>query len=188
MSDFKNGTGNQGLLNFEIDSLTEDSVLIVQAQKQHTAIDGTIVLSQVMLANSTAVLIEPNPEQALKLRVSTIGEAENKQTHIQIEQGQLGIFYRLVYEGKPLGTVYFHQHDAHDNALKKGLAQLRLGVDFVLRSDSLSDKTLPLAQRYPTSAELLLAGEIDKDKLTITAMKARTQVTTTLTRWELSNA
>ncbi|MFC1794572.1 hypothetical protein ACFL3Q_13395, partial [Planctomycetota bacterium] len=134
------GTGNE--LELKIGPLTDDSLVIVRAQKYHQASPDSqtaqSVPSAVQLEQAAVVLVRPDP--APPLRVKVLMEGAVTSGDIQVFDGQPGIFYyfRQTPEGKEFEwPAYFHKRDDRDKSLNKGLDQLKLDIDFVVASDPL---------------------------------------------------
>jgi hypothetical protein len=162
--------GGGGQLNLSLDSVNEDSLIILQAEKQHQAGRRTIP-SAVQLRQAVIFLVEPNPQPALTLRIRIMAGAARS---IQVANGQTGVFYhfRLTADGEEISLpAYFHQW-ATDNAPEnKGIGQLRIEGNFVVTStESPQAPVVDLAAPLPANATLH-----------IRARKARTNVTIDLT-------
>jgi hypothetical protein len=176
----KPGTG--GNLEFAFDALTDDSLFIVQANKTHevgTTEDGTTITlpSAVQLVQAVVVLVEPNPAQALILKVTLI--AGKTDGTLQVSGGQPGVFYhfRRTANGSDIALpAYFHKRDESDTAYNKGLNQLKLEVDFVIPRDYPRNAALDLTRESPP-APLLDTPALNVDStLHIRAVKAQTRV------------
>ncbi len=136
--------GNGGELVLTGDGLTADSLIIVQAQKEHRY--SKAITSAVQLQPAVVVLVRPDPARQLQLRARL--EDDVIQGPIQVLGGQPGVFYhfRTAPDGDDLGLPgYFHQRDAVDPARNKGVDQLQVEVDFVIAP--------PLLQAHPNLAE-----------------------------------
>lgn len=183
MGDFQAGSG--GELQTKINALTGDSLIIIQAVKEHqAAIEDQFIQSAVQLEQAAAVLVHPDPVPALRLRVPVAGEETAGTT--QVFDGQPGVFYyfRLDPEGNDLGLpAYFHKRDDRDKAVNKGLGQLKLEVDLVVAVDLPTSKiheSTRLAE-VPPEPPLLETGRLPTDTtLHIRAVKAQTRVATSL--------
>jgi hypothetical protein len=84
-------TGNDGELTFQTGPLTADSLIIVQAAKQHQITDNDPVASAIRLEQTVALLVRPNPLAPLRLRLpvdhtATLGL-------LLAFGGQPGVFY-----------------------------------------------------------------------------------------------
>jgi hypothetical protein len=175
----KQGTG--AALELQVSGLIEDTLLIVQASKQHavdSAEDGSpITLSTaVQLRQAAVVLVEPNPAQALTLKVLLINGATDGTLHVT--GGQPGVFYHIRHQadGDDIALpAYFHQHDDQDPELNKGLDQLQLEVDFVIARDYPADDNLDLTRQSPPDP-IVETDPLSDTTLFIYAVKARTRV------------
>ncbi len=178
------GTGSELLLT--TDALTDDSLIIVQAEKTHQVSPdpqtAQTISSSVQLEQAAAVLVRPNPAPPLRVKVLV---AEGKTNGaLYVFDGQPGIFYhfRRGPEGDDLGLpAYFHQRDDQDERMNKGLDQLTIGVDFVIaRPWSPAAASANLAE-VPPEPPLLETGPLPVDTtLHIRAVKAQTRVATPL--------
>ncbi|NJO15954.1 MAG: hypothetical protein HC877_09435 [Thioploca sp.] len=158
--------GNGGELDLVLmDPLTEDSLIILQAEKQHQT-GNTHIPSAVQLHQPIVLLAQPDPTPALFLRIFvTAGEAHA----IQVANGQTGVFYhfRLATDGEDISLpAYFHQWATNETQTDKGIGRLRIERDFVIATTT-SPKTPVLELTTPLPAEATLY---------ISARKARTNV------------
>ena len=175
------GTG--GDLVLTTNALTDDILVIVQAQKHHDA--PQVTSSAVRLAQVAAVLVRPDPAPPLHLAFA-MGAAESK-GELQVFGGQPGVFYYMQdnSEKKDLGMpAYFHKRDARDRTVNKGMEQLAMEVDFVIARSwprSGVGAVVDLAQAPPQSP-LLETGPLSAGmRLSIRAVKGQTRVATPLT-------
>lgn len=178
------GTGDD--LRITIDELTDDSLVIVQAEKVHEvsqdAQTAQTLLSAVQLEQAAAILVQPDPAPPLRIKVWV--EAAETTGDLYMFDGQPGVFYhiRRAPEGDDLGLpAYFHKRDAQDQRVNKGLDQLAIEVDFVVaRGLSAAAPGASLAEVAPESP-LLETGRLPLDTpLHIRAVKAQTRVATAL--------
>jgi hypothetical protein len=155
------GTG--GALAFTTPALTDDSLLIVQASKEHQA--AHVVSSAIQLEQTAVILVRPNPAPALRL-VPVEPAATSRA--FQVFDGQPGVFYsfRREPERTALGLpVYFHQKDETDQTVNKGLDQLMIDVDFVVAAEE------------PPAAPILETGVLPAGTIcSVLAVKAQTGV------------
>ncbi len=153
----KVGTGSDDILQFTLDPLMDDHLVIIKAQKEHQVTVIEKIPSAVQLEQAAVVLVRPNPAPSLSLeKTETSGE-------LKVSGGQQGVFYyfRLTSNGDYLGLpAYFHK-------LNKGLNQLKIEVDYVITG-------LPGALEAP----ILETGSLldDATTLHVHAMKAQTRV------------
>lgn len=175
--------GNGGTLSLQVSEVTRDSVILVQAQKDHWAREKVNIPSSVQLQQAALLLVRPAPRPALRLGVEMAG-AQTTGT-LEVSGGQPGVFYEVRSEpaGAPLGLpAYFHKMDERNAALNKGLDQLRIGVDFVLSRGAVRPATTSaeLASTPPLTP-LLFTGPLDAGTtLSFRAVKAQTRVATDL--------
>ena len=169
------GTG--GALACTIPALTDDSLLIVQASKEHQAAPG--VSSALQLEQAAVILVRPNPAPALRL---VPVEPAATSGAFQVFDGQPGVFYyfRREPEGTELGLpVYFHKKDDTNPAMNKGIDQLRIGVDFVVAPTLPADQaqaSVSLAE-VPPAAPILETGALPVGTVcSVRAVKAQTGV------------
>ena len=180
--------GNGGDLNFTIQSLTDDSLIIIQALKHHAVNEKEpevrIIPSAIQLRMAALVLAGPDPIPGLRLTVPV--QDDKTSGTILVEGGQPGVFYyfRRTRQGKDLGfPAYFHKHDDRDESQNKGLDQLKLKIDFVVAANhpagSVGEMDDP-ATITPQSP-ILETGRLKTDStLHIRAVKAQTRVKTPL--------
>jgi hypothetical protein len=133
------GTG--GTLEIALGSLDRDTVLLVQAIKQHRngplGTTSETISSAMQLDRALALLVRPNHGQAL--RVLAMLEGEAAEGPLQVTDGQPGVYYELRLEGaaSPIDLpAYFHQRDDVDARFNKGIDQLRVEVDLALARDA----------------------------------------------------
>jgi hypothetical protein len=173
--------GNGGTLRLPVSALTQDSVILVRAHKEHQG--RAKVPSMVQLQQAALLLTRPNPQPELKLGVEMAG-AQTTGT-LEVSGGQPGVFYEV--RSDPAGNAfewpaYFHKTDERDATLNKGLGQLRIEVDFVITRGTLRPATTPaeLASTPPLTP-LLSTGPIAANTtLHLRAIKAQTRVATNL--------
>nr|VFK77830.1 MAG: hypothetical protein BECKSD772D_GA0070982_100244 [Candidatus Kentron sp. SD] len=170
----KPGTG--GELSFDTGVLNEDTLAIIEARKNHETGDTTMP-SALQLTHAAAVLVEPNPAQALTLA----WQDNNPSTGwMKVTGGQPGVFYyfRFTSDGADEGLpAYFHKQDENDSALNKGIEQSKIGVGFVISRVGSDESDTDLA-RTPPPSPLLEIGAIPDGAtaLTVRAVKAQTRV------------
>jgi len=167
----KSGTG--GLLQFALKGLTEDSFILVQAEKSHQVLPEAIP-SIVSLAQATALLVRPDPAPALSLRVDVTKPAAIDS--IMLSGGQLGVFYYLrpTPESPDLARpAYFHQKDPQDASQNKGLGELKIGVDFVVPRDFPQKPLQAPAKSFPLDPLLAIENASLGSTLSILAVKAQ---------------
>lgn len=175
------GTG--GDLRLAIPSLTDDSLIIVQALKQHRvdadSPDLAIITSAVHLNQAAALLVRPDPERVLTLRVPLIGAQTGDS--LQVAGGQLGVFYH--FRPSPAGDdfplpAYFHQRDEHDVTQNKGVDQLGVEIDLALATDLQPPLAVgaDLARAFPRLPLLDITPLPAGTSLACRAVKAQTKV------------
>jgi hypothetical protein len=173
------GTG--GDLQFKLSGLTNDSLVIVQAEKSETVSD-TPQPSQTAIQLEQAAVILVRPDPTPPLRVKVLLEGAETSGEIQVFDGQPGVFYyfRLQPDDDDLSLslpAYFHQRDDRDERYNKGVGQLKLGVDFVIAPPLPPDKARGnLAQLVPESPWLEIGSLPADTVLHVRAVKAQTQV------------
>lgn len=171
---FRPGTGGDLILAFP--SLTRDSLVVVQASKQHQA--TTVIPSTVQLQQPAVALVRPNPAPSLKVKVR-LGQA-NIDNSIEVFDGQPGVFYhfRTAPDGVDIGRpAYFHQRDDADEGLNKGLDQLNVLVDFVVsRSRIAGDDGVNPAVTAPEPPLIGTSQPLADAVLYVRAVKAQTRV------------
>ncbi|MEB4593420.1 hypothetical protein VSS37_20755 [Candidatus Thiothrix sp. Deng01] len=163
-SDSLQGDGSP--LALTLDAVQDDSLIILQAEKQHQAGDRPVP-SAVQLRQAVTVLTLPDPAPPLSLRMTA---ADGGIHAIQVSNGQRGVFYhfRLTADGEDISLpAYFHQWATDNLAGDKGVGRLRIEGDFVVT-----------AVFSPQTPLLELAAPLPPDAtLHIRARKARTNAT-----------
>jgi hypothetical protein len=145
------GTG--GALDIALGAFQQDTLLLVQATKQHRAgrLDGSseTLPSAVQLDHALALLVRPDRDRVIRLQTSVVDASS--QGPWQVFAGQAGVYYRLRHaEALIARPAYFHQRDDLDPGLNKGIDQLRVEVDLALARDpSGPDPTGDRAGRPP---------------------------------------
>lgn len=128
----------EGGLTLAVPGLRADTVLTLQATKQHApAALGTepsepSVASSVWLREALAVAVRPNAAQPLQLSVAVReGKALGPW---RVSGGQAGVLYQLLFEGKPVFAqpAYFHRLSDAPEGGTKGVGELRIGVDLAI--------------------------------------------------------
>jgi hypothetical protein len=174
IGDFQPGTG--GNLKLQLPSLTRDSLVVVQARKQHQA--EPVIPSVVQLQPTAVVLVRPNPAPALNLMVRL--EGAESTSAIEVFDGQPGVFYhfRTLPDGVDIGRpAYFHRRDEEDDGWNQGLGQLSLQVDLVVsRSRDAGDGGVDLAAAAPEAPLLEIGQPLAGTVLHVRAVKAQTRV------------
>ena len=172
--------GSGGNLRFTIRDLTDDSLVIVQARKEHQA--TSVVPSAVQLEQAAAILVRPNPGPGLTLQaLSTPGT-------IQVSGGQPGVLYafRIDASGVDVGMpVYFHKRDDDDPSVNKGVDQLTIAIDFIIARSWSSEKAEPSTDyaRTPPELPVLEADSLQSGTTVhVRAVKAQTGVSVDLSQ------
>jgi len=170
----KQGTGSA--LSFPISALSNDTLFIVQAEKNHQGL--SLVSSAMKLSQAAVVLLRPDIAIPLHFRV-TVRDAEAVGP-VEVLAGESGVFYQLRTRpsGPDLGLpAYFHKKDALNPEQNKGIAQVRIGIDFVVpRAEAKPSDARDPATRPPASAELILSDIALGESLNVLAIKAQTQI------------
>lgn len=138
-------SGNGGDLELTLPGLEEDTLVMVEAIKDHepaAAAAAKSIRSSVALTQAAVVLVKPDPSQALTLHASVVGEATTVD-RVTLSNGQPGVFYylRLKPKGPELPLpVYFHQHDRLESTTNpeqnKGVEQLGVEIDLAIIGDA----------------------------------------------------
>lgn len=182
----RKGTG--GSIEFTASNLTEDTIFLVQARKDHDVdilnsenklIETRIIPSYVQLAQSVVALIQPNPDQTLRFQVSL--NSANAISNFLVSGGQRGIFYFFSQKSNKKVIAlpsYFHKLDETDPSFNKGIGQLKTEVDFVVSrvQDFPIGQQVDLAQVLPLDPLLDTEAIAVPTELTIRAMKAQSRV------------
>lgn len=177
--DPKTGTGDEQL-QFTIDSLTEDHLVIIKAKKSHQDPDAKkTIYSAVQLKQAAVVLVRPNPTPSIYITILERTETSGK---LQVFGGQQGVFYDFsaTSEGEALGLpAYFQKWDKEEHSYK-GLEKLTIEVDYVIAGDFPNALEKPIVETGPLPD--------DPTALYVHAIKAQTGVATDLTQWKIVDA
>ncbi len=172
--------GSGGEVRLPVPTLSDDTIVIVQARKEHQA--TSITPSAVQLEQTAAILVRPNPAPGLTLHaLSTPGT-------VQAAGGQPGVFYafRIDAKGTDVGVpVYFHKRDDEDQSVNKGINQLAIAIDFVIAQNWSPEKTgtsSGLDQTPPELPVLEASGLQSGVSVYVRATKAQTGVSVDLTQ------
>ena len=176
-------SGTGGEIKITTNTMTEDSIVIVEAIKQHLNepdVSNTIA-SSIRLDQVVAVLVRPDPARALRLRLPLIGTKSGDT--MQVSNGQPGVFY--YFKPAPNGDefslpAYFHKHDSQDTRQNKGVGQLGVEVDFVIVGDDPAVSVADPARTFPPLPTIGITPVATGSKLSIRAVKAQTNVETNM--------
>ncbi|CAD5372274.1 conserved hypothetical protein [Rubrivivax sp. A210] len=178
------GTG--GELRLAAPQRLKDAVYLVQATKLHEVdVDkpGTAqIASALALDAAAAVLVEPDAERVLALRVPVAG-AESGGA-MQVADGQPGVFYHCrpgAAASEFALPAYFHQRDTGDESQNKGLGQIAVEIDFAVATDADVAPATP-AIPHPRPPVLEIKPFATDTALSIRAVKAQTGVETAMAR------
>lgn len=180
--------GNGGVLELPVGPLQDDSIVVVQAHKIHTA--GAPLESAVPLEQAVVVLVRPESVPALQLALSA--KPDGDRGTLLVSGGQPGVFYHFYRsnEASEIGLpAYFHKLDELDASLNKGVAAtepegsnqvprrgLQVEMDLVITRDPPGPADPDPARVRPLDplvdiAPLPLDGTVD-----VMAIKARTGI------------
>ena len=123
--------GADGPLSLPVPALTADTMILVEARKQHGSGAGQFASAE-RLDQAAAVLVRPNPKPPLKLAASVV---DGKLSAVRVLSGQPGVFYALT-AGQTLGELYLHQQDPDNASLNKGIGAIAVSVDLVVAEGS----------------------------------------------------
>lgn len=181
--------GNGGDLALGVGPIQDDSIVVVQARKTHTAA-GASLASAVQLEQAAVVLVRPEPAPPLVLQIAA--NADGASGTLLVSGGQPGVFYHFYpsNEASELGLpAYFHRRDERDPSMNKGVAAtepeasdqvprrgLRVEMDLVITREPPAPAALDPAHVRPLDplvdiAPLPLGGAVD-----VMAIKARTGI------------
>lgn len=181
-------SGNGADLLLPLPPLTADTLVIVQAQKDHALtaelpVSATLP-SAVCLLQAAVLLVRPDPLRALTLRVPLVGDRTGNA--LQLMGGQPGVYYH--WQAQPSGDsgalpAYFHQRDAQDAAQNKGIGQLAMEIDFSLAGpgdDGSAPGGIDAARRIPGPPRLDIPSLPAGTRLAWRAVRAQTAVDTAM--------
>lgn len=184
-------TGTGGDLTVSLDSLTEDVMVIVQATKAHSTdplqADAPVVESAIALHDAAVLLVRPDPQRALSLRVPVA--ADRIAGDVEVSGGQPGVMYQFrdkTTDAPIPWTAYFHKRDDEDATQNKGIGQLAVEVDMAVPADPVTASSgqpqSDGARQVPRPPLLSVgAGPADVTWL-LRAMKAQTRVSVAMVR------
>ncbi len=169
--------GTDGLLQLPLPALSEDSVVLVKAEKSHSAAPGLTSARQ--LQQSLAILARPSPQSALQLQLTVA--ADGTTGSLLVAGGQPGVFYyfRKSADATPLGLpAYFHKTDDSEasSELNRGLGQAWFETDLVVARDPTDASPDDLSRRRPPDPVVELSALPSDGQLHVLAVKARTAV------------
>lgn len=181
--------GNGGVLELSVGPFQDDSIVVVQARKSHTAAGATFE-SAVQLEQAVVVLVRPEAVPALGLALSA--SADSTSGTLLVSGGQHGVFYHFFRsnEASEVGLpAYFHRLDERDASLNKGVAAtlpegsdhvprrgLRVEMDLVITRDPPPPATLDPAHERPLDPLVDIAPLPLGDAVDVMAIKARTGI------------
>jgi hypothetical protein len=168
--------GNGANLDLTVGPVEEDSVLVIRADKSHSAVNQPP--SALQLQQAVVALPRPLAVPDLTLTLSSNGDGTGT---LLATGGQPGVFYHLRLDGMEIGLpAYFHQLDeldANDPNQNRGLGQLRLETDFVVAQSPHTPPTDPAHE--PPLDPLVEIADVDAlppgTTLSVMAVKARTR-------------
>lgn len=177
--------GSGSKIEIPLNTLTEDTLVIVRAQKEHLVDVGNpesvTIPSSVRLDQAGLVLVQPDPARTLSLHAvanSTTGESL-----MQVSGGEPGVFYYF----KPLPTgsefplpAYFHKHDLRDTTQNKGVGQLGVEIDLVVIDNPSTPGSDP-ARHFPASPVIGISPSTVGSQFSVRAVKAQTRVEVKMT-------
>lgn len=170
------GTG--GALPLPLSPFTEDTVLVVQARKQHAAAVG--LRSELQLVQAAVVLARPSPVPALTLSLTP--SADGTSGSLLVTGGQPGVFYHFLDDSElsELGLpAYFQELDDSTTAsgmnLNKGVGQVLLSIDQVVARDQSITGVTDLTRLAPLPP-IVTVSPLPAGTVKVMAKKARTQI------------
>lgn len=161
--------GDGETLRMSLSALREDSVVVIEARKQHIDRHGAERPSTAILDRTPVILVRPDPAPALHLAlvVELNGDADGARTRgaVQVSGGQAGVYYHLrqAPDGDDLGLpAYFHKPDHDDPGENKGIGQLAIGVDGAVRRAHWTGLTMPSMPGVGAAQldDTLIVGEV----------------------------
>ena len=103
--------GNGADLALELPAIDEDGAILVEASKDH---------SRLWLEQAATLLVEPDPDRRLAVRIPVAGE--DMRGDVEVSAGQPGVLYYLRGDARrETLPAYVHQLDELDQSLNKGL-------------------------------------------------------------------
>lgn len=127
--------GNGELLQLDLDLIQEDSIVVIQAAKQHRDPKTGEILGSSTVQLEQAVVTLPRPAPVPELTLTVSPATPGSGARLLVSGGQPGVFYHFrAGPGAPeLGLpAYFHRVDEQDAQQNRGLDQLRVATDFAI--------------------------------------------------------
>lgn len=170
--------GNGAALKLNLGSIQSDSIVIVQARKDH--IDETTgqSIGQSSLQLNQPVVVLPRPDPAADLVLTVAAASPGPGGTMLVAGGQLGVLYhfRLTAGAAEIGRpAYFHRIDEQDSQQNRGIEQLRVETDFFI-TRTVPSPSGELAQQRPLTPVVELAQIPAGASLSVTAVWTRTGV------------
>lgn len=174
--------GNGETLRLSLGPIAEDSVIVIQARKEHFAggLAGTLpVLSgvtELQLAGALAVLPRPEPVPGLTLTLAPGDEGQGD--GVLVSGGQRGVFYHFRADagGAEIGLpAYFHRLDETDPRQNRGIGHLEIGKDLAIARDGPPEPGVSAELLHPPDPVVDVAP-LSGDTVSVTAVEARTGV------------
>lgn len=170
--------GTVAALKLDLGPIHDDSVVIVEARKDHKdpATGQSIGQSSLQLTQPVVVLPRPDPATALSLVVTAATPGPGGT--MLVTGGQLGVLYhfRLTAGAAEIGLpAYFHRVDEEDGQQNRGVGQLRVETDFIVARTEPSPGG-DLARQRPLMPVVELAQIPAGTSLSVTAVWTRTGV------------
>lgn len=162
--------GNGGALEVPAGTITRDSLVIVQARKDHIAASvDELVSTEVQLEQVVVLLARPGSAPNLTL-------SQTSATTVAVTGGEPGVLYYLLdpVTNEPLGRpAYFHRKDEGDPTRNRGIGKMRVSRDFAVARGSVaagSDRTTT-----PALDPVVTVTPLPKDRsVKVMAVRART--------------
>ncbi|MCP4996288.1 MAG: hypothetical protein GY934_21315 [Gammaproteobacteria bacterium] len=177
-------SGNGADLQLPLKPLADNTLVIIQAHKEHQVSESKTIPYSVQLEQPALLLVRPNPTPELELK--TVMESGRTNGKLWVTGGQPGVFYyfRKTENGKNFKwPAYFHKQDETDDSFNKGLGQIAIGIDFSVAADPTLNTTIEtndLSKIAPVTPTLKTIRLPAGTQLFGRAKKAQTQITVAL--------
>lgn len=174
----ESSAGNGAELKLNLGPIHDDSMVLVQARKDHKDPASGQSIGQSALQLTQAVVVLPRPDQATALALMVAAASPGPGGTMVVTGGQLGVLYhfRLTAGAAELGLpAYFHRVDEQDEQQNRGIEQLQVEADFFI-ARTVPSPSGDLSRQRPLTPVIELAQIPAGSTLSVTAVWTRTGV------------